>query len=49
MCKHYEMFSHQSRLYIVMEYCERGDLSEYLSQSVEINETKIIKIVLQVL
>ena len=29
-----------------MEYCERGDLADYLAQAVDINESKITKIVL---
>ena len=32
VCKHKEMLVIQNKLYIVMEYCEKGDLSEYLTR-----------------
>ena len=30
VCRHKEMFVDKNKLYIVMEYCEKGDLSDYL-------------------
>lgn len=47
ICRHREMFVEQSKLYIVMDYCEKGDLAQYLERqnlSLTLGESRIWKI-----
>ena len=43
--KYYDSFIEASYLYLIMEYCEKGDLETFLSsqQSLPLTETKIFK------
>ena len=42
------MVACRNKLYIVMEYCDRGDLAEYLLRSyVELNEIKVWRVFIQ--
>ena len=48
VCRHKEMFQDARKLYIVMEYCEKGDLAEYLKTTrVELAPAKVWRIFIQ--
>lgn len=51
ICTYKDSFIEGEKLYVIMEYCEKGDLASYLERQVGVmlNESRIWKIALQIL
>jgi len=46
--KYFDSFSENQYLYILMEYCENGDLSQYLKKQPQLSEEVIWKFLIQI-